>query len=504
VLYALPDMSKDRAVIGGVNYVRMLNNQPQPNLVTPANPLGVPFTSGNYILTKIFNQGQYAMNYTEWLDGRLNTLFGVRHGIYISDRFQHPSGTSRWLTIRKQTNFNFGVTYNVTPSLHPYVNVSDSVEPPFLGNTNDPYNNPPAAAHGVGGEGGVKFNLDRLGVSGSLNYFRTSAKNAIYNINGSITSEINPSGINGGGGGSNVNVDRVTTGMQFQLTAAPTREWRIRFSASTQDGKIGTAKAYDQVYNDQFYANSTGQVTYKDGTLVYVNGGPAAVASSAAGATPLTITAMSTPGNFYFANPDPISGRINSGAVVANILKGTGDTANINTHGDIKTNVTMLPISQLQLNKSLAGINPPGIIVATRVGDKTTGYPERSVNLTNLYTFRGENVLKGVQLGGTVSASWKNRAYYYYATPVTAANALTLARTLLYAPDQYQFNLIVGYTRKIGRVDWRSSVNINNLFNHYLIKVLPNATSGFNTLTSLNATWYQQPRAIIWTNSISF
>jgi hypothetical protein len=491
-------------VIGGVNYVRQLNNQPQPNLVTPANPLGVPFTSGNYILTKIFNQGQYAMNYTQWFDGKLNTLVGVRRGNYVSDRFQHPSGTSRWLTAVTKTNFNLGVDYSLTSWLHPYVNLSDSVEPPFLGNSSDPYNNPPAAAHGVGGEIGSKFTLERLGVSGSLAYFRTSAKNALYNINGSITSEINPSGINGGGGGSNVNVDRVTTGLELRLTAEPVKNWRIRFGASTQDGKIGTAKAYNQLYNDQFYANSAGQVTYKDGTIVFVNGGTTAVASSAAGATPLTITAMSTPTSFYFANPDPVSGRINSGAVVANILKGTGDTTNINTHGEIRTLATMLPISQLQLNKTLAGINPPGTIVATRVGDKTTGYPERSVNLTNLYTFRGENFIKGLQLGGTISASWKNRAYYYYASPVTAANALTLTRTLLYAPDQWQFNLITGYTRRIGRVEWRSSVNVNNLFNHYVIKVLPNATTGFNTLPSLNATWYQQPRTYVWTNSVNF
>ena len=100
--------------------------------------------------------------------------------------------------------------------------------------------------------------------------------------------------------------------------------------------------------------------------------------------------------------------------------------------------------------------------------------------------------------------SWKNRGYYYYATPVTAANALTLRRTLYYEPDQQQFNLITGYRRKIGRYFWSSNVNVNNLFNHYTIRVLPNATTGFNTLTALNATWYQQPRSYQWTNSVAF
>src|SRR5262249_51838884 len=162
--------------------------------------------------------------------------------------------------------------------------------------------------------------------------------------------------------------------------------------------------------------------------------------------------------------------------------------ANLATHGPILTGATLLPIDKLQLNKTLAGINTPGTIVATRVGDKTTGYPERSLSFTNLYVFSGENFLKGLQLGGTFSASGGNRRYYYYATPVTATNALTLPRTLYKGPDQWQFDLIAGYQRRIGRYVWRSSFNVNNLFNHYLIQILPNATTGYNTVSALNAT----------------
>lgn len=36
------------------------------------------------------------------------------------------------------------------------------------------------------------------------------------------------------------------------------------------------------------------------------------------------------------------------------------------------------------------------------------------------------------------------------------------------------------------------------------IQVLPNATTGHATLTALNATWYQQPRTYVWTNTLSF
>lgn len=84
---------------------------------------------------------------------------------------------------------------------------------------------------------------------------------------------------------------------------------------------------------------------------------------------------------------------------------------------------------------------------------------------------------------------------------MTAANALTLRRTLYYGPDQWQLDLITGYQRKLGRYTWRSTLNVNNLFNHYLIAVLPDATTGY---TAINATWYQQPRTYTWTNTVGF
>ncbi|MEN9632070.1 MAG: hypothetical protein RL077_474 [Verrucomicrobiota bacterium] len=508
VLYPFANPALDRAVYGGVNYVRALANQPQANLVTPANPLGLPLT-GNYIQTKIFNKGFYGVNYTQWLDGKFNTLVGFRSGDYISDRFQQPVGKARWLTQVSTTNFNVGVDWNINRWLHPYVSYSDSVQPPFLANASDPYGDSPTASHGVGGEAGLKFNTTDQRFSGSIFAFKVSAESDLYGVNGAIAQDINPSGLNGGGGGSTVNVDRVTTGVQVQFTAALTRNWRMRFSGSVADGKIGTAKSYAQLYNDQFYANTSGQVTYRNGTLVTVNGTATTaaqatvVAPTATGATPLTINLMSTPTSLYWANPDLQSGAINSGSVAANILRGTNNTANINANGPILTGATLLPIANLQLNKQLAGIETPGTIVATRVGDKTSGSPERSLNLTSVYTF-SESWIKGFSIGGTVSLSWGNRAFYYYATPVNATNALTVRRTLHYTPNGQQFNLITSYARKLGRYHWSTQLNVANIFNRYTIKLVPNATTGFNTATAINATFYQQPRSVMWTNTISF
>ena len=507
VLYPFADPSLDRAVYGGVNYVREINNQPQANLITPANPMGLPNTT-TYNRTKIFNKAYYGVNYTEWLDGKLTTLFGFRQGDYISDRMSSGNGKTRWITKGSATNFNLGVDWNLNRWLHPYTSFSDSVQVPFVATT-DPLGDTMQSSHGIGGEAGLKFNTTDRRFSGSIAAFKVTAQNDIYGINGSIAQGINPSGLNGGGGGSSVNVDRVTTGVQAQFTAALTRNWRMRFSSNVGDGKIGTAKSYDQLYNDQFYANSAGQVTYRNGVVVYVKGDATSVveatvlAPTEPGATPLTINMMSTPTSIYWTNPNLTSGAINSGSVTANILKGTKNTDNINANGPILTGATLLPISNLQLNKQLAGIVTPGIIVATRVGDKTAGSPERSFNFTSVYTF-SETVLKGFSIGGTASLSWGNRSFYYYATPVTAANALTLRRTLFYAPNGQQFNVITSYARKLGRYHWSTQLNVSNIFNRYAIRLVPNATTGFNTPTAINATFYQQPRSMLWTNTISF
>src|SRR3954470_20436082 len=99
----------------------------------------------------------------------------------------------------------------------------------------------------------------------------------------------------------------------------------MRVSASAVTAEIANSKSYPQVYNDQFYANAQGQVTYKNGQVVFV---PAAfsatnltVASTTAGAVPLTIAMLSTSGSPYYTTPQPITGAItvnsNGGRVLA-------------------------------------------------------------------------------------------------------------------------------------------------------------------------------------------
>ena len=502
-----------RGTVNGVNYVRALRNTPDPSLVTPDNPLGVPFSAGNYIKTSVTNRGYYGVNYTRWFEGKLNTLVGLRQGSYRSLRLNHPDGgRTTWLAETTATNFNIGIDYNFNRWLQPYINYSDSVSLPYVANRSDPHNAEPQSSRGKGGELGLKLTNASGTLSGSFSVFRTRSENDLYRINGSIADAINPTGLNGGGGGEHVSIDRETQGAELRLTAAPTRNWRIRFGAAFNDGEIGTTKSYDQRYNDQFYTNAAGQVTYRNGTVVYVNGSAGSatqatvVSPAAPGAVPLTINLMSTPGgsNLYFANPDPTSGSIDRGSITGGILRGLNNDAAIQANGPILTGTVNLPISAVQLNKTLAGINTPGTILATRVGDKTAGYPEYSANFTSKYTFSGDHWLKGFGIGGTVSFSWKNRSYYYYATPVTATNALTLQRTLLYLPDTQQLNLVLSYSRKIGRYEWTSQLNVSNVFNRYQVLLFPDGATGFNDTRNISAAFYQQPRSYLWTNTLRF
>jgi hypothetical protein len=268
---------------------------------------------------------------------------------------------------------------------------------------------------------------------------------------------------------------------------------RIRLSASETLGTIGTSKSYGQLYNDQFYANSAGQVTYKNGTPVYVlpvfNKATPVVASTTADAIPLTIAMMSDRTNTYYANPAPITGLINSASNVASVLRSSDPVG-----GPILTGVTGLPISAMQINPGFA---LPGAIPVAVAGEQTVGYPKFNFNLTQMYTF-STGRLKGLRLGGTVTRTWKNAAYYYFPTGV----AVGAKREIYYRPDLLQFHPVAGYSWKQGRFPVSVQLNVSNVFNTYNVLVMPNPTTGFNG--PMIATLDNQPRAYTLSTTVSF
>jgi len=482
--------------LGGVNYVRQLENIVNPALVTAANPMGTIGTSGTYELAKAFNKGWFAVNNTQWFDGKLDTLLGLR----FANFFTQTQTASTADSLRPHTHnidFDVGLDYALVNGFRVYVSGSNTYYPPEQkGNT--PLGQPTQTSSATSEEAGLKWSSPDGRFSGSLSVYHDSGKNEQYSASSTIEYDINPSGLNGLTGTSPSNfvyVNRKAQGVNLTLTANPTPNWRMRLSAADVGGTVETSTSFNQVYNDQFHENSSGQVTYADGTLVYVpatyNSKAPTVTSTTAGAVPLTVSMMNSPSSVYYANPINPSGAISPSSAVFTVLK-TVDPV----HGSITTGVNGLPISSIQITPSFT---VPGVINVTQAGDKTVGFPQLSANFTNIYTI-STGAFKGVELGGTLAGQWKYAEYYYYPLGVTNS----IQRSLYSLPGGGRFDLIVGYTHKFRRVTFATQLNIFNMTNHYSIIVLPSETNGWATLTSLQARYSQNPRSYTWSSAIKF
>jgi outer membrane receptor protein involved in Fe transport len=490
--------------LNGVNYVRAPANPFNSQPVTEQNPLGVILGGNSMQRRTAISRGIYGANSTEWLKGRLGTLLGFRladsSAVWLSQgsaptRTNPDSGAT---SSSEATNLSYsaGANYAVQPWLRPYLSVSDSYNTP-LNQNNDPYGKKADASHAVGQEFGFKVQNASGTLSGTVAAYYVRSKNEQYSIVNTLMNDINPNGLNGRFGGNPnvfINVDRQSRGVQVALTATPSENWRLRLSAAQARGTIGSTTGFDQLYNDQFYANAQGQVTYRDGSTVYVlpafNAATPTVPATAPGAMPLTIAMMNTPSSPYYANPAPVTGQINAGSNAARVLTVTDPV-----RGPILTGVAGLPISAQQINP---GFTPPGYIRTSTEGDRTSGYPEYSFTCTNVYTFR-EGWLRGFRFGGSLLLGWRQASFYYYPAGV----ALQSGRQVLYRyPDQRRFDLIAGYSRRFGRLTWSTQLNVSNLLNRYRVIIVPNVTGGWNG--PLNATLDQQPRAFLWTNIVAF
>ena len=277
-----------RATVNGVNYVREAANPFNSQPVTEQNPLGVILGGSSMQKRNAISRGIYGVNSTQWFDGRLGTLLGFRLADSSAEWLSQGSLPTRTApdsgatSSSEATNLSYsvGANYALLPWLRPYFSVSDSYNSP-LNQNNDPYGKKADASHAVGEEVGVKLQNSRGTISGSVAYYNVSSKNEQYSIVAALMNDINPNGLNGrfgGNPGAFINVDRKWHGVQLALTATPTENWRMRLSAAQVLGTIGNTTSYAQLYNDQFHANAQGQVTYRDGSPVYVN--PTFVAAS--------------------------------------------------------------------------------------------------------------------------------------------------------------------------------------------------------------------------------
>lgn len=505
VEYALWTPGTPRVNYGGTNYVFQLENPAQKSLVTPANPQGVPTLGGGFYLQSFqISRGLYGTNYTQWFGDKFDTLVGFRAAnAYYYFANQTPPAQ---LEKSSAVNFDVGIDYKLTSWLRPYLSASDSYNLPgsLITFTASPYGIPPPIAHGVGEEAGLKFSTDGGLISGSLAVYHVKSENTQFILSSTLLNDINPSGLDGrygasgfGGAGAGIAVNEDSRGAQLTLTASPLHNLRMRLSAGYTAGTIGNSTSYAQLYNDQFHEDSAGNVTYANGTPVYVAGAATSAASAkevapgTAGAVPLTVALMNNPASLYYANPVTVTGQVNAGSNVGKILI---TPLYSNTNGPILTGQTGLPISQIQINP---GAPLPGTIVTTTAGQVTTGYPEWAANFTSVYTLPS-GWAKGFEFGGTLNLAWKRYAYYYYVSSYTP----TTPRRLFDWPDMFRFDGILGYSRKFRRVTWLSQLNIANMFNRYHVVIMPNAITGYPGVD--DATFDQQPRAYTWTNTFSF
>lgn len=493
-----------RITYNGSNWVRAVVNGTNPTLISASNPEGLTGNGvGDFRHTTSIQSGFYAANYSDFLDGNLTSLLGFRAGSVFNRSAVEASAPNPpsilTETDAKFVSFNAGINFKVVSGIRGYAEVSNSSNPPGVANV-DPYGNGMKVAKGLGEEVGLKTTLPKWGLSGSLAVYHANSQNETLAFTSTIARDINPTGINGiyNAGSNLINVNRDTQGVQLAVTAAP-GNWRLRFAAATVKSTIGNQVSYAQLYNDQFYENSSGSVTYADGTLVYV--APtynskaviaAPVSSAPAGYIPLTVTMMNTASSSYYANPGPVSSAINNTSNVANVLRSVDPT-----HGAIATGRTGLPISALQIAPN-ASSPPPGTVVITEPGDAVSGFPRYSMNFIGVYTV-SEGMFKGVRLGGSGSIAWETSNYYYYPAGVAAVNS---NRIMLYFPTEPVFMGLVGYTHKFRKYTFSTQLNINNMFNHYHVLLLPSYVNGWAGPN--NATLDQQPRSYVLTTTLGF
>ena len=352
-----------RVTLNGVNYIlqpRIMQSAAYKGFAIPGNAANsyglVPNGSANLANTPAggaftfngsFNPGteeheHYLSlgNYTDWFGGKLSTLAGVSIDRAITQNTGQTAVTVLpWTTYK---GYEVGAIYQLRPWVGFYATLGTAATP--AGSTNNLYGQPlstPDAKSPVPEIGLKMHSLDNAYAAQLAWDIATKDKGEIQSVDSSYQNAVNPNGINGrlgapAGGAAEtnnfVNVDRTATSLEFTATANPSQipNLRVRMNVTYLFARILDGVNYQQLYNDQFHANSAGQVTYADGQILYVNGtattaGAAAiVTSTTAGAVPLTLATLNnnTATNPYYVSPDPTSGSITNTALKTILTNG--------------------------------------------------------------------------------------------------------------------------------------------------------------------------------------
>lgn len=500
--------------LGGQNYTEGIINEVNPSLISPEDPLGVTYGGSTYQQTKLINQGDYLVNDTDWWGGRLDSIVGARIAKSYEEQLYAGNALSTYnpdphdveLSVLEVTDFNVGLVVRLAGWVSVYGEYSNNYQPPPV-SANDPDGNQPRTSHGVGGEAGFKFANADQSLSATLSFFADDSRNEEYLMNGTLLNDISPKGVStssthANGGNQWVPLNKTSRGVELALTSAPTPAWRVRLSGAITDGTIHSMVQYQQLYDDDFHTNSAGQVTFQDGAVAWVPNTPSSktpvVAPGTARAAPLTLSEICDPSSPYYAftaGTVPVAVQVTNSSLL-NVIK-YSDAAD----GAIATGLGGLPWQQAQILPAFAngGFTVPGTIVVFEPGDKTCGYPEFSLNLTNLYSF-SRGWMNGFSVGGAAVFQCREPGYYYFPDGVTP----TAPRALFWMPNSTTFELILGYTRRFARVTWSVQLNVDNVFNHYGQLFLPAENSGWAAPSAVGAALFNQPRMSQVSSSLSF
>ena len=546
VEYPFPKVGAKYIVVNGQLYARMPTNPRSSAWVTPNNPLGLASlfpgstgvsggNSGGFAQQRR-DEGWYIANYTGWFNDRIDTLLGYRQ----SDSFTRNANTSTTIQqayIEKRTgnlpSYNAGVDVRILSWLRGYYNYSRTFN--FSVGSLSPLGIAPTNPTGWAHEGGIKFTNASGTISGSLSVYLTESLNDNYNAGTNFENTVNPSGLNGslvGPDGSKnqwAQFDKKSRGIELILTASPTPEWRIRWSASVADGTVLKDSKYPILYNDQFYTDASGNVLYANGQPFLVPsdpvnltiGGKKGLNNQSTPVNPatygvamqqLTVAMMNNPASPYYAygftagqttfNPanESLNGSIGGpvgGTLGTQYLKTALQQFRFgsNTGPSALTGVTGLPISAIQYNWADPA-NYGGEYVVQAKGNYTVGYPVYSTNIETNYTF-SRGPLKGFGVGGTMALAWYYRTYYF----ATADRVRHLYSRPMANPT---INLLLAYERKFRRFTLQTQLNVFNVFNRYTIGIFPNNGTGYTNAANVGATYYGEPRNYVWSTKFSF
>lgn len=406
------------------------------NLVppTPANPRGLAGLS----LPTLRPEKQLA-GYLNWLGNwfrdRVETMAGIRVDQVTVDN----AHLNQRITDKTAKSHLFGVVYNVTPDFGIYANTTKSFAAAGTF-TPTPDNDFPQPGTGLSREAGIKFDLFRRRVSGSLAYFDNRAQNEALQITGAQRNAVDPAGINGRNGGNGAVVDVRSRGFELVLTAQPVKGWRIYASAGYNDATVTSGLARKLFYNDEFNTDGvTVKVRQANGTLADLLV-PSVRGNNASPRVPLTLAMLrNDPASGYRATLNATSGAITNAAALFLTTPGVG------------TGRTGLPVTAHQL-----GFVPPnnGDYTVFIPGDKTS--PNAGVTAVGSMNYEFERgPLQDFSLGGTLQ--WKALVRQGYAV-------LGGARQLYYLPDHVSADFRAGYRFKVGRTRWNLQFTVQNLF----------------------------------------